>query len=137
MRETLLIAEMQRRLFIDRELAQRARQILPQRRRPRGIERVLIERIRRDVQRRRTRAPRVAKLVVCDPQLPGQKPRLPPKPREVPVRHNKRLLREIIRPRLIGPCQMPQKTPHPRLVPPHQFAKSRAVVVADRAGDEL
>lgn len=134
----MLIAQVQRSLFVTGKPQERRREILAQRRRVRRIGRLLVDPARRIFLRFfATPSARIAKLVVRDTQQPRKQLRVAAESVQPPVSCDKRLLRQIVRPRLIAAGELAQKPPHGGLVPLHQLTEGCPVVVADGAGDEF
>ena len=79
----------------------------------------------------------LAETVVSDPIEPGRKTRLAAKAAEVLVSAQKRLLREIVRERNIGPDELPEQTSHARLMISHQLREGMVVIIEKNASDEV
>jgi hypothetical protein len=78
-----------------------------------------------------------AKTIVGDSVKPGRKTRLAPEAPQVFVSTKKRFLREIVGQRDVAPDQIPEQTPHTRLVIPDQLRKRVVVVVNKNARNEV
>ena len=75
--------------------------------------------------------------IVGDPVKPGGKTCFAAKAAQVFVGPEKRLLREIVRERDIGPDQVPKQTAHARLMIPDQLGKGVVVVINKNARNEV
>jgi hypothetical protein len=79
----------------------------------------------------------LAETIVGDSVKPGGKTRFPAKTAEVFVSAQKRLLRQIVRERNIGPDELPKQTSHAGLMISHQLRKGVVIIIEKNAGDEV
>src|SRR5215218_2907918 len=67
--------------------------------------------------------------VVSDPVKPGGELRLPAKAADVLVGTQKSLLREVVREREVGACELTKQTAHGRLMIAHQLGEGMVVIL--------
>ena len=79
----------------------------------------------------------LAETIVGDPVEPGGKARLPAKTPQIFVSPQKRLLREIVRERNIGPDELAKQTSDAGLMISHQLRKGVVIIIEKNAGDEV
>jgi hypothetical protein len=135
-REPLLIAHVERELFVRRKRAQGGGEVSPQVRCGRRVGHEWLVGCGRENGELRP-APGIAPAIVRDAEDPGEERRPAAKTRETAVSLHERFLRQIVGQSVILVRQVPQKTANRGVVAAHEFAKRRVIIAGDRAGDKL
>jgi hypothetical protein len=79
----------------------------------------------------------LAKTIVCDSIKPGGKSRFTAKAADVFVSTEKSFLCKIVGQSNVCAGELPQQTPHARLMPPYEFAEGVLIVIGKNSCNEV
>jgi hypothetical protein len=79
----------------------------------------------------------LAKTIVCDSIKPCGKPCFTAKAADIFVGPEKGFLCEVICQSNVCASELAQKTPHARLMPPHEFAEGVLIVIGQNSSNEV